>query len=86
MVIHMKTIDVHGLLLHQAIVVIKKAIDLAYKNGDSVLNINHGFNNGKKIKSWCLNNLNDNEYVIKIESGENEGITKVFIKLNLKVE
>ena len=82
----MKYIDVHGLLLHQAKIVITNAIELAYKNGDSVLNINHGFNNGKKIKSWCIHNLRDNEYVIKIESGDNEGITKAFIKLNLKVD
>ena len=82
----MNYLDVHGLTLPSAIKVINKAITDAYKMGVSVLNINHGFNNGERIKTWCKNELTNNNLVIKVDSGENEGISKVFIKLNLKGE
>ena len=80
----MNYLDVHGLTLSSAIKVINNSITNAYKTGVSVLNVNHGFNNGEKIKSWCKNELINNNLVIKVDSGENEGISKVFIKLNLK--
>ena len=50
----MKPLDVHGLTLDNAINVIKKNIEIAYKNGENILYVNHGFNNGHKFKSWCL--------------------------------
>jgi hypothetical protein len=49
-----------------------------------VLYINHGFNKGSKIKTWCKNELLNNDLVIKVDSGDNEGISKVYIKLNIK--
>ena len=79
----MNNLDVHGLTLIQAKKVIIKAITDSYRNGISVLNINHGFNNGNKIKSWCLRELTNQQYVIKVDSGENEGISKVYIQINL---
>ena len=82
----MNYLDVHGLTLPLAKKVINNAITNAYKMGVSVLNINHGFNNGEKIKSWCKKELINNDKVIKVDSGENEGISKVYIKLNLKGE
>ena len=81
----MNNLDVHGLTLSQAQEIINKAIKLAYENNVSVLYINHGFNNGQKIKSWCKNKLINNELVIKVDSGINEGISKVFIKLNINM-
>lgn len=81
----MNNLDVHGLTLSQAQEIINKAIKLAYENNVSVLYINHGFNNGQKIKSWCKNKLINNELVIKVYSGINEGISKVFIKLNINM-
>ena len=80
----MKALDVHGLNIDEAIKVISKAIDLAYKNNESILYVNHGFNSGHKIKSWCLKEGKNLSKVIKVESGENEGISKFYIKLNLK--
>ena len=81
----MNNLDVHGLTLSQAQEIINKAIKIAYENNVSVLYINHGFNNGQKIKSWCKNKLINNELVIKVYSGINEGISKVFIKLNINM-
>ena len=57
----MNNLDVHGLTLSQAQEIINRAIKLAYENNVSVLYINHGFNNGQKIKSWCKNKLINNE-------------------------
>ena len=79
----MGNLDVHGLTLIQAKNVINKAINQAYSNNISILYVNHGFNNGSKIKSWCKNELINNDKVIKVDSGDNEGISKVYIKLNL---
>ena len=79
----MDKLNVHGLTLTQAKNVISKAVNQAYINNISVLYINHGFNNGTKIKSWCKNELINNNYVIKVDSGDNEGISKVYIKVNL---
>ena len=81
----MNNLDVHGLTLSQAQEIINKAIKLAYENNISVLYINHGFNNGQKIKSWFKNKLINNELVIKVDSGINEGISNVFIKLNINM-
>ena len=81
----MNNLDVHGLTLSQAQEIINKAVKLAYENNVSVIYINHGFNNGQKIKSWCKNKLINNELVIKVDSGINEGISKVFIKLNINM-
>ena len=81
----MNNLDVHGLTLSQAQEIINKAIKLAYENNVSVLYINHGFNNGQKIKSWCKNKLINNELVIKVYSGINEGISNVIIKLNINM-
>ena len=81
----MNNLDVHGLTLSQAQEIINKAIKLAYENNVSVLYINHGFNNGQKIKSWCKNKLINNELVFKVDSGINEGISKVYIKLNINM-
>jgi DNA-nicking Smr family endonuclease len=79
-----KMLDVHGLLLSQAIIVIKKAIEQAYNNGCTVLYVNHGFNNGRKIKTWCANEAINIDHVLKVTSGINDGITNIYIKLNLK--
>lgn len=79
----MNCLDVHGLNLTQAKKVILKSIDDLYKKGVSVLYINHGFNNGRKIKSWCINELIKANKVIKVTSGENEGISKVYLDVNL---
>ena len=59
----MNNLDVHGLTLIQAKNVINKAINQAYSNNISILYINHGFNNGSKIKSWCKNELINNDKV-----------------------
>lgn len=80
----MDKLDVHGLTLTQAKNVINKAVIQAYTNNTSVLYINHGFNKGSKIKTWCKNELLNNDLVIKVDSGDNEGISKVYIKLNIK--
>ena len=56
----------------------------AYKNGENILYVNHGFNNGHKIKSWCLKEGLKLAHVIKVEPGDNEGISKFYISLNLK--
>lgn len=77
------SLDVHGLTLNQAIIVIKKAIKLAYEKQMSVLYINHGFNNGTKIKDWCLKQAKNEKYVVKVDCGENEGITKIFISFKI---
>ena len=42
-------LDVHGLLLSEAIIVINKAIKTSYDKQVSVLYVNHGFNKGNKI-------------------------------------
>ena len=76
-------LDVHGLLLSEAIIVINKAIKTSYDKQVSVLYVNHGFNKGNKIKSWCLNKSIENEYVSLVTPGENEGITNIYIKTKL---
>ena len=76
-------LDVHGLTLSEAKTVINKSIQQCYENGTAYLKVNHGFNNGNKIKNWCLNKPIENPLVIKVGNGENEGITILFIKLKL---
>ena len=76
-------LDVHGLTLIQAQRVITKAVFNAFMNDISVLYVNHGFNSGEKIKSWCRTNAIKLKHVIKVEPGDNEGISEVYIKLNL---
>lgn len=77
-------LDVHGLTLNQAIITIKQAVLLAYQQMVPILYINHGFNNGNKIKSWCLKEGKKIKNVLKVESGDNEGISKFYICLNYK--
>ena len=48
----MKALDIHGLNIDEAIKVIKKNIDLAYKNNETILYVNHCFNNGVLV-SYC---------------------------------
>ena len=79
----MNSLDVHGLTLIQAKKVINQSITNAYKMGISVLYINHGFNSGRKIKTFCKNELINNDLVIKVDSGENEGISKVYLKIDI---
>ena len=78
-----KALDVHGLTLSQAKKVIINAINTAYDNNSSFLLVNHGFNLGSKIKSFCKNEVPSLDKVIKVESGDNEGISKIFIKMNI---
>ena len=75
-------LDVHGLSLIQAQRVITKAVFNAFMNDVSVLYINHGFNSGEKIKTWCRNDVIKLKHVIKVEPGDNEGITKLYIQTN----
>lgn len=75
-------LDVHNLSLESAKKVIAKQIDLAYKNNISVLYVSHGFNRGHKIKTWCLNEAVKLNHVIKVEPGDNEGISKIYIQIN----
>lgn len=77
-----KELDVHGLDLLSAIKVITREVQLAFKNGKSILYINHGFNHGVKIKNWCKNHGLELKHVIKVESGINEGITIFYLKCN----
>ena len=76
-----KHLDVHGLTLDEAIIVIRKAIKTAYEHDQSVLYVNHGFNSGNKIKTWCLNCCEHENYVLKVMPGDNEGITNIYIQL-----
>lgn len=78
-----KALDVHGLTLSQAKNVIKNAINIAYDNNTPFVLINHGFNNGSKIKTWCKNEVATLDKVIKVDSGDNEGISKIYIKINI---
>ncbi len=75
-------LDVHSLNLEQAKNVIIREIHILYENDISVLHVNHGFNSGQKIKSWCLREGQSIPHVIKVESGENEGITNFYIESN----
>ena len=75
-------LDVHGLTLIQAQRVITKAVFNAFMNDISVLYVNHGFNSGEKIKSWCRTNAIKLKHVIKVEPGDNEGISKLYIQTN----
>ena len=70
----MNNLNVHGLTLNQAKNVINKAIEQAYINNVSVLYINHGFNNGFKIKSWCKKEVINNALVIKVANSINKTI------------
>lgn len=76
-------LDVHGLTLLQAKKAIENAVNLSYETGQSVLNVNHGFNQGNKIKTWCLKSSKSLKHVLKVESGENEGISKIYIELKI---
>lgn len=78
-----KSLNVHGLTLDQAKKVIENAINIAYDNNSSFILVNHGFNSGSKIKTYCKNEIPKLDKVIKVESGDNEGISKIFIKLNV---
>lgn len=75
-------LDVHGLTLIQAQRVITKAVFNAFMSDISVLYVNHGFNSGEKIKTWCRNDAIRLKHVIKVEPGDNEGITKLYIQTN----
>ncbi len=75
-----KFVDVHGMDLLNAQKVIKAQINEAYQLGKCVININHGFNHGKKIKTWCLKEVQFLPHVLKVDSGMNEGITKIYIE------
>ena len=35
------------------------------------------------FKTYCKNEISKLDKVIKVESGDNEGISKIFIKLNV---
>ena len=83
MYVDASALDVHGLTLSQAINVINKAIQTSYEKGVSVLYVNHGFNVGNKIKTWCLKNATENSLVIKVEAGKNEGISNIYIKMKM---
>ena len=76
-------LDVHTYTLDDAKRLIQKAIDLSYNNGFPSLKVIHGFNNGDKIKTWCLKSGKNLKHVIKVDSGENEGITIFYIELKL---
>lgn len=78
-----KSLDVHGLQLNDAIKIIERNVEISYENGISVLYVNHGFNHGNKIKSWCLNNGKQIKHVIKVAPGSNEGITNFYIEAKL---
>ena len=77
-------INVHELLLDQAVVAIKKAIENSYSFGYEKLEVIHGSNHGKKIKTWCQTNGNKLPHVLSVQSGKNEGISVFYIELNLK--
>ncbi len=76
-------IDVHNLTLDDAKKYIVQAINISYQKGYSILEVIHGFNNGNKIKTWCLKSGTKLNHVIKVESGENEGISKFFIDFKI---
>ena len=78
-------LDVHGLTLRQAQKVIISNIEECYKNNINILFINHGFNNGNKIKTWCFNEIKNIKHVINVLPGPNEGITLVEIENNIKI-
>lgn len=75
------SIDVHGMTLLQAKEYIISAIELSYQKGYSVLDVVHGFNNGSKIKTWCLKSGSKLKHVIKVDSGDNEGISKFYLEI-----
>jgi len=75
----MDCLDVHKMTLDNAIKLIKEQVNIAYENGMAIVHVNHGFNKGTKIKSWCLNNGSTLEHVLKVTTGENEGITDFYI-------
>ena len=79
-----KMLDVHHLTLDAAIKVIEKNIETSYNNNVGILYVNHGFNKGNKIKTWCKNEAIKNRCVLRTDSGENEGITNIYIKINIK--
>ena len=76
-------LDVHNLSLDEAIKVINHNIDLSYNMGISVLYVNHGFNNGTKIKTWCKEKAILHQHVVKVDSGDNEGISRIYIKIKI---
>ena len=78
-------LDVHNLTLDKAIIVIQKQIELAYKQQISVVYVNHGFNQGRKIKTWCLNEAKNLNHVLKVDCGDNEGISKIYIETNFNI-
>lgn len=81
---HKDYLDVHGLTLSQAIIEINKAISLAYKQMVPIVYVNHGFNRGNKIKSWCLKEGKNIKNVLKVSPGDNEGISMFYLSLNYK--
>ena len=76
-------INVHNMDLEIAKKEIERNVKLAYENGKSVLNVIHGFNNGTKIKTWCLKHGQEIKYVERVDSGANEGITIFYIKVKI---
>ncbi|MCI5745795.1 MAG: Smr/MutS family protein [Erysipelotrichaceae bacterium] len=77
-------INVHGLNLDDAIKVIKRNIEIAYNSNQSYIYVNHGYSHGDKIKSWCLKHAIKHPYVLKTDSTSNNGVSIIYIKLNIK--
>lgn len=74
-------IDLHGLLKKAA----KDKIDITLKKvGPSVYRIRliHGYNNGTSIRSMIRREYShgENEKVLRVEMGENEGITYLVLR------
>lgn len=78
-------LDVHSLTLNEAKKVIEKEILRCYEQGKALLYVNHGFNKGNKIKTWCLNEGSKINHVIKVSTGDNEGISVFYIEQNIKI-
>ena len=77
-------IDVHGLSRIEARKHIIDTIKDYYNKKKTLLYVNHGFNNGNKIKTWLLegNDIKSLDEVIDVKENPcNPGITIIHIKL-----
>lgn len=79
----MRSLDLHGYQTKEAIDLIKKFIDVCYKDKETIIEVIHGFNNGVNIKSRILKMSEKTHPAIKEVRQDiiNPGKTIIILKL-----
>ena len=75
-------IDLHGKSANEAVLIVRKAIDTAYKYGWTSIRVIHGFNNGTEIKTR-IHQIKHKNLLKIIDNPSNSGETIFHIKMKM---